>query len=200
MNDAEYMELDSGRTYVRPQLRVAFSGASGTGKTMLMQHVAEKYGLPVCPIGSRSVAKEMGFENPYDVDQAGMRMQFQARLFVAKRDWEREHESFVTDRTCFDNLTYTVLDGDTKQITRDELTQYHIAMQRYTSVFFLPVTLFQELGDDPHRVRNPAYHLLFDQFLWSCFQESRVPVLRLGQLQRRIALVDVALACEVERQ
>ncbi len=51
-------------------MRVAFTGPSGTGKTTLAAFVAEETGLPVNPVGARSVALSMGFTNPYDVDRA----------------------------------------------------------------------------------------------------------------------------------
>lgn len=57
-------------------LRVAFAGASGTGKTTLARWVAETWDLPVNPAGSRNMAATMGFVDangaglPYAVDQA----------------------------------------------------------------------------------------------------------------------------------
>lgn len=57
-------------------MKIAFAGASGTGKTTLARWVSDTYGLPLNPVGSRSVAKEMGFVGPdgegrpYDVDKA----------------------------------------------------------------------------------------------------------------------------------
>ena len=79
-------------TFTRPitpttrPLTVAFIGASATGKSTLARFVSETYchagvPLPINPIGSRSVAKEMGFVGPdpvtgelvgrpYDVDRA----------------------------------------------------------------------------------------------------------------------------------
>jgi hypothetical protein len=57
-------------------MKIAFAGASGTGKSTLARWTAETYNLPFNPVGSRSVAKSMGFVGedgegrPYDVDQA----------------------------------------------------------------------------------------------------------------------------------
>lgn len=182
-------------------LRVAFVGASGTGKTVLMQHVAEKYKLPVCPIGSRTVAKEMGYENPYEVDKAGKRMEFQARLFTLKKAWEEEHENFVSDRSCFDNLTYTVIDGDTKQITPFQLGQYVEAIDRYTHVFFMPLRAFQNLGSDAHRVKNPAYHALYETLLQGLLEEHYTGLYyQLGIPAVRVEQVDDVLKYTRTRQ
>ncbi len=62
-------------------MRIAFLGASGTGKTTLTTAIAKIRDLPICPVGSRSVAQAMGFVhppghaqegqgNPYAVDRA----------------------------------------------------------------------------------------------------------------------------------
>ncbi len=56
------------------KIRVGFTGASGTGKTTLAKAIAECFGVPLNPVGSRSVAKSMGFDNPYDVDKANLDM------------------------------------------------------------------------------------------------------------------------------
>ena len=62
-------------------MRIAFAGVSGSGKSTLARWLVSQEGplagLPICPVGSRSVAKEMGFVDPetgegrpYDVDRA----------------------------------------------------------------------------------------------------------------------------------
>lgn len=53
-------------------MKIAFCGASGTGKTTLAEFLAGKLELPLNPVGSRSVAKSLGFESPYDVDRASL--------------------------------------------------------------------------------------------------------------------------------
>lgn len=58
--------------------RIAFTGASGTGKSTLATWVADKLALPLNPVGARSVAKQLGFVNeagdpdPYQVDRANL--------------------------------------------------------------------------------------------------------------------------------
>ena len=57
-------------------MRIAFCGASGTGKSTLAKWIVENAaelkldGIELNPVGSRSVAKAMGFSSPYDVDKA----------------------------------------------------------------------------------------------------------------------------------
>ena len=158
-------------------LRVGIIGASGTGKTRLATWIAERWRLPLCPVGSRQIAKQMGFNNPYDVDVAGMRPAFQRRLFLEKRAWERDHESFVSDRTCFDNLAYATQHGARMEMA--EVAEYYEAMDRYTHVVYLPVSAFQELGTDPHRVRERGYHHMFDIIVQGLLEDLETATPRL---------------------
>ena len=153
-------------------MRVAFAGASGTGKTTLMRHIVEKTGLEVCPVGSRQVAEAMGYGSPYDVDADGKRDQFQRRLFAEKRTWELGRESFVSDRSAFDNLVYATMHGVRMPVA--ELEEYVEAMRYYTHVIYLPVSAFHHVGDDPHRVREGGYHAMFDVILRALFSEHGV--------------------------
>lgn len=142
-------------------MRIAFCGASGTGKTTLAKWVAETYGVPFNPVGSRSVAKNMGFDNPYDVDKAGKRAEFQQRLLAEKIEWESQHDTFVSDRTTMDNLLYTMI-HDVYSIDDTTIDQAVQGMARYTLVWFCPIKSFLNLGGDPNRVSNKAYHRLYD--------------------------------------
>ncbi len=151
-------------------MRIAISGASGTGKTTLARALAEHYQLPINPIGARDVAKEMGFDNPYDVDQAGKRVEFQGRLFEAKRQWEMEHDSFISDRSYLDNLTYCALHM-AEHVTEEMVERFMVAMERYDVVFVLKSEDFQQL-DDGIRQTNPRYHRLYDLILRSFISEK----------------------------
>ena len=153
-------------------MRIAMCGASGTGKTTIASHVAQKYGLPLNPIGSRSVSKAMGFESPYDVDKAGKRAEFQRRLLEEKRTWEAEHEAFVTDRTTLDNLAYTAL-HDVHSINEAEMNKALDGFYRYTHVIHCPMRILCQPGDDAARVKDLAYHDLFDMLAGALVQRAR---------------------------
>lgn len=142
-------------------IRLAFAGASGTGKTTIARRVSEILGLPLNPVGSRTVARSMGFENPYDVDKAGKRAEFQRRLVAEKMAWEGDREAFVSDRTTIDNLCYTVL-HDISAINQDLLNQVQAGMDRYTHVVFFPVESFCNTGGDAHRVQERTYHDIYE--------------------------------------
>jgi predicted ATPase len=148
------------------KLRIGFTGASGTGKSTLAEFVAETYGLPINPVGSRSVAAAMGYASPYDVDAAGNRALFHRRLVDEKVAWEEAHESFVTDRATIDNLTYTVL-HDVRSLDAEAVRKHLMAMGRYTHIFHCPQEVFCKPGDDTARVNDSTYHWIYDATLLS---------------------------------
>lgn len=73
-------------------MKIAFMGASGTGKSTLANWLVSPQGpratrgLPICPVGSRSTAKALGFVGPdgegrpYDVDRANLAAYKSARM------------------------------------------------------------------------------------------------------------------------
>lgn len=162
-------------------LRIAFAGSSGTGKTTLSNFLAEEYSLPFNPVGSRSVAKAMGFASPYDVDKAGKRAEFQRRLVLEKRAWEDEHESFVVDRTTMDNLAYTML-HDVHAIDEEFLSACATGMHRYTHIIYCPVSVFCNPGDDTARMKSPAYHKVYDVALEGLVRRYLGPNTKYGSL------------------
>jgi len=147
-------------------MRIAFSGAAGTGKSHLAKIVAEWLSLPMCPVGSRTVCKEMGFEHAYDVDKAGMRPEFQKRLCRAKREWEADTAAFVTDRSHLDNLAYTSLHSiDTVGV--EFLQTILRANACYTHIIHIDARAedaFMNL-DDPARHQSRIYHRHFAMLL-----------------------------------
>jgi hypothetical protein len=148
--------------------RIGFAGASGTGKTKLVDFLQPLLNVPICPIGSRSVAALMGLSSPYDADALGVRERFQHRLFHSKRIWEISNDQFLTDRTAFDNLTYASMHGCA--LGKPGIEPYVFAMRRYTHVFYLPLARFQKLGLDDTRRKDPDYHVVYDLLLRSFLQ------------------------------
>lgn len=158
--------------------RVAFCGASGTGKSTLAEWVSDRYGLPLNPVGSRSVAQAMGFATAYDTDAAGKRSEFQNRLVREKIAWEAERGEFVTDRCTFDNLAYSMLHG-ARDVSADYFALACDGMQHYECVVYCPASVFIDVGSDHHRVADATYQQLYDATLWGLLQRFRFPRTRL---------------------
>lgn len=151
-------------------MRIAIAGASGTGKSTLARAISEKYSVPLNPIGARSVAQEMGFKSPYDVDAAGKRVEFQKRLFESKRAWESAHDSFVTDRTYLDNLTYCALHM-AEHLEENAIEPFAQAMKRYDLVLHLNRDTFQDLGDGIRKL-SIGYHQVYEFLLGAFLHRS----------------------------
>jgi len=147
-------------------IRLALTGASGTGKSTIASHVAEHLSIPFCPVGSRSVAKDMGFNNPYDVDAAGRRVEFQRRLLSSKLEWELERQNFVTDRAYIDNLAYAMTHAP-ETASPVFIQSIRDASRIHTHIVFCPISAFHHVGNDPARVPELKYHLEYERLLIS---------------------------------
>lgn len=189
--------------FVDRPLRIAFTGASGTGKTTLAQWIASKLNLPMCPVGSRSVAQDMGFRCPYDVDRFERREEFQWEVLNRKSCWESQHESFVTDRSALDHYAYTALHAP--RLSRSDSFRAGLKQMqaRYTHLIFAPIANFQNLDSDPARRDDANYHSEFeymlmeacDTFLSRAFE---IPHLVLGPPEgRKIQIYDLLHAEEL---
>lgn len=155
------------------KLRIAFCGASGTGKSTLAKWVSETYRVPMNPVGSRLIAREMGFHSPYDVDKAGKRAAFQRRLQLKKVVWEMDHDIFVTDRTTLDDFCYMAL-HEVRAIDDEFLGRAFAHLNRYTHIVYCPLDVFCDPAGDPNRVQDRAYHRVFDMMIQGALKDANV--------------------------
>jgi deoxyadenosine/deoxycytidine kinase len=169
-------------------MRVAFTGPSGSGKTTLVQYVQEKYQLPWYN-GSSGVVKseeqnaflmasglavgegharviQTGHMNPYAA-KLNQRAILYSRIEKFKMAAQAE-ESFVTDRSLFDNIVYYIMQAslyeteqDTEQFIREALS----AMMYLTHIIFIPTAIPVE--NNGSRVANWYYQRAVN----SIFQE-----------------------------
>ena len=174
-------------------IRASFCGPSGSGKTTLATWLADELGLMLNPVGSRSIAAEMGLESPYDADRLGVRGVFQETLQTRKVAWELAHESFVTDRTTLDELVYSELHGCATPAYEAAALGH---MARYTHVFYCPLDVFCNLGDDPKRNPDMGYQREFDARLWHLLARTEIhdaTILDRPDLEERKAMIRAAL-------
>src|SRR5262245_53754282 len=138
--------------YLQPKRRVAFIGASGTGKTSIISLLPHVKSLPS---RSREVAVLMGFKTPYEVDAAGKRSEFQERLLTDKIFTESVTDEFITDRSVVDVLTYYAI-HDPISVREDLIQETKLALRRYTHVFLCPIDVHSAPATDPPPRRQQA--------------------------------------------
>lgn len=156
----------------RQNPRIAFTGASGTGKTTLARYVEKTWGLPYEEYGGLSTARHVALQmvgepNPYKTLEAGRYHEFQWRVQETKREWEEAHKDigFITDRTHVDSLAYGCM-HDPDGIGSDE--PYFDATVAYTNDYDIIFYLDPRYGlylNDSIRKQARAYHLNYDIFI-----------------------------------
>lgn len=160
--------------------RIAFAGASGTGKTTLARYVADRLTLPLAPSAARAAAAEMGLDSPYDADALGIRHALQQRIVHKRLVWQQEHaDGFVSDRSSFDDLAYTLTHcGEPlyAECLTPVFNQDQILQPTYTTIVFCPMSSFFSLGSDPARNPDVSYHHEFERLLLDLLDKARVNV------------------------
>jgi len=86
-------------------MKVALSGAGGTGKTFLSEIISKRFNIPMIPEFARETAEEMGIKNLREMSPKEA-YDFQSRILERKIAEENKHDSFIADRSTADNLAY----------------------------------------------------------------------------------------------
>lgn len=162
--------------------RIAFCGASGTGKTTLAKRLAEAWGVPLSPSMARRAAEQMGFESPYDSDKLGRkRLELQRKIVHSRIAWQDEHQvSFISDRTSYDDLAYSLMHGvggrDYQELADAVILQHARLRPTYDKIVLCPIASFWKHGGDVARVEDLAYHKQFETLLLELLQAAGLEV------------------------
>jgi adenylylsulfate kinase-like enzyme len=160
------------------QMRIAFTGPSGSGKTTLVTYIQEQYGLPWWNGSSGGI--KTGEQNNFlsaaglavgkghaEVIRTGHMNPEAAKLNqeailesrIAKfAEAAEKGESFVTDRSLFDNIVYYLMQVSLYQSERDTKDFIDLAMSamnNLTHIIYIPTSI--PIENNGSRVPNWYY-------------------------------------------
>jgi len=118
--------------------RIIITGASGVGKTTLVEKLAPLLSLPVIPELGRELCKEMGYERIGEIpDQEG----FKRRVLDRQIEEEGKLGSFISDRSTIDCWVLWQRWNICSAMTYDTESYYVKAREQsrsYTKIIYVP--------------------------------------------------------------
>jgi len=151
-------------------MKVAFTGAGGTGKSTMAMWLAEQYGIPYVGSVGREAFKQMGIES--EAAQENMNEQqlldLQWLIFKLLQEKRSVHKHFVTDRLLFDNYVYgmrrcgNIVSEEQRKDWEDKSIE---DLWAFDLVFYCPTGLFKTEADGM-RVAAPGYQSLIDSAIY----------------------------------
>lgn len=135
--------------------KIAFCGSHGTGKSTLLQAVANKFEIPVLDKTIRIYWESIGLDD-FEKLPANIRIQCQLNLLLnqIQREDTKGKSGFITDRSVLDYIGYTIVSSDMDGTLRklyEELIKSRL--QNYTHFIYIPVEFDAE---KEHLRANPA--------------------------------------------
>lgn len=149
-------------------MKVGFSGAGGTGKSVTLNLVSPQLKLPVLKSTNREVFKR---HNISEIDQESMtatqRWELQQEIFANRIHAEGKYSTsgFISDRTILDNYVYSLV-RCYLAMTNEDLDRIEKIVSKntkeYSAIFFFPMGGF-DLEDDGLRQNNKTLGRLIEQ-------------------------------------
>ena len=187
--------------------RIFITGASGTGKTTLANHMSELYDIPFISTSAKEVWPKFGFKNhqeAHSITSSDRRIGFQYQWEILKNRYEKiiKHNTFITDRSPVDNLAYILLQlGHSLCNHEMGLLMETIKMQAKLAdgIIFLrwnENVVLEGKYDDGNRIRNLHYQPMVDSVIngvikwYSCFNGIPLLILDKWDFETRIKLTD----------
>lgn len=191
-------------------MKIALTGAGGTGKTTLATQISKTWGLPVLSSVAREVMKARGVEN--ETAQNAMTpealFELQYAIFHKLKDRRASEPAFVTDRLMLDNYVYALrrCGSAMSEAVRKEWEEASIEdLYRMDLVFYTPAGLFPLVADGMRQM-DVAHQYLIDSAIYGLLckhafdrQCGHVYVVNMADPDRRKSYVD-ALISEIHAQ
>jgi nicotinamide riboside kinase len=167
--------------------RIIITGASGVGKTTIVETLTSLLSLPMIPELGREICHHMGYQNPTEIPDQNL---FKQSVLTAQIEREEELQSFISDRSAIDCWVLWQRWNMCAAMSYDTEAYYETARaqaMKYTHIIYIP-PMFPP-ADDGFRWTDPDYQkqvdritrmTLFDFCLW----DRTFTVTKLGKKDR----------------
>jgi nicotinamide riboside kinase len=168
--------------------KIIVIGASGVGKTTLVEKLAPLLALPTIPEIGRILCSEMGYERIGDIpDQEG----FKEKVLTTQIKTEDNLASFISDRSTIDSWVLWQRWNICQAMTYTTESFYEKARaqgQKYTHILYLP-PMFKPT-EDGFRWTNLDYQKQIDRLIRMSLHDfdlwPRTYTLKASQLEGRV--------------
>lgn len=158
-------------------MKIAFTGASGTGKTSVARNLLsqshETLGeIPLVGVDSRSLLDMLGLKRAESIDDDQYKV-FQMMYFSQKMLVESGCGELLTERSFVDGLTYWKMHCEQSASPSENEMIHRLCREqtkKYDYHFLFPVG-FIPVEDDGYRHRDPEYHKEFELLLESILRD-----------------------------
>jgi nicotinamide riboside kinase len=148
---------------IASQRRIILTGASGVGKTSLIERLAPKLSLSIIPELGRKLCLELGHERIGDISE---QERFKQMVLEAQIETEDALESFISDRSAIDCWVLWQRWNICSAMSFDTESYYQSARQqssRYTQIIYIP-PMFPP-ADDGFRWTDLDYQRQIDRLV-----------------------------------
>lgn len=143
--------------------RIIITGASGVGKTTIVDQLSSRLSLPAIPELARDICKTMGYERIGDIPEQEA---FKNKVLDSQIEEEEKLGAFISDRSTIDCWVLWQRWNICSAMTYDTESYYERSRtqaQKYTHIIYIP-PMFPAV-DDGFRWTEPDYQKQIDRLV-----------------------------------
>ena len=151
-------------------MKIAFTGASSTGKTSLARALQEKIlNLEYITVDARKIIDSLKYSNIDDLNHEEF-LYFQKKWLDQKKNQEKKNSFFITDRTYIDSIAYMKNRDINDEILFDSCLKN---MREYDLIFYLPLGRIP-FDDDGYRSNNEDENKNVDVIIQRLLSDNKI--------------------------